>query len=340
MLCASAPDCIIQADEKTGRSRRRKLWRCRNVIQKSEVHFLIFFLAGCDGSTSECGPPLEKKQIFSTYIATSNVLYYRISVVWVLIRKPYKTPNKKENWPKSFLRDYLWTFGKGVLYWHWERSGVLYGNHIYIVMQEEGGDHILKIKTLLVGVLLCTCSCGPALTNRPSVHHDTRTILISRCIASFHQELVKLSKEYPQLSGIDRALIKDGGLHFESGVTFPEKKGIPHYTHQNACQIRLSIRDVADIRKFEKGKEHLYFAASEIYCGPEIGISYAWTFWTNPKGKNSSEFRIAVKQTFEESFLALINELKKEWACITTGWTWLVFRCALYQQVILDVRLL
>ncbi len=33
-----------------------------------------------------------------------------------VIRKPYKTPNKKENWPKSFPGDYLWTLGKGVLY--------------------------------------------------------------------------------------------------------------------------------------------------------------------------------------------------------------------------------
>ena len=34
---------------------------------------------------------------------------------------------------KSFSRDDLWTLGKGVLYGHSERSGVLYGNHIYIV---------------------------------------------------------------------------------------------------------------------------------------------------------------------------------------------------------------
>jgi len=35
---------------------------------------------------------------------------------WILIRKPYKRPNKKENLPKSFSRDCLWTLGKGVLY--------------------------------------------------------------------------------------------------------------------------------------------------------------------------------------------------------------------------------
>ena len=68
-----------------------------------------------EGKTNRRGPPLEKKQIFSNCIATLNVLYYRISVVWVLIRKPYKTPNKKENRPKAFPRDYLWTLGKGVL---------------------------------------------------------------------------------------------------------------------------------------------------------------------------------------------------------------------------------
>lgn len=41
------------------------------------------------GKTNQREPPFEKKQILSTYIATLNVLYYRISVVWVLIRKPY-----------------------------------------------------------------------------------------------------------------------------------------------------------------------------------------------------------------------------------------------------------
>ena len=44
-----------------------------------------------------------------------------------------RPPNKKKNWPKSFPKDYLWTLDKGVLYGHSERSGVLYGNHIYIV---------------------------------------------------------------------------------------------------------------------------------------------------------------------------------------------------------------
>ena len=38
-----------------------------------------------------------------------------------------------EDWPKSFPRNYLRTSGKGVLYGHSERSGVLYGNHIYVV---------------------------------------------------------------------------------------------------------------------------------------------------------------------------------------------------------------
>jgi len=33
-----------------------------------------------------------------------------------VIRKTYKRPNKKENGPKSFPKDYLWTLGKGVLY--------------------------------------------------------------------------------------------------------------------------------------------------------------------------------------------------------------------------------
>ncbi len=35
---------------------------------------------------------------------------------WILIWKPYKRPNKKENGTESFSRDYLWTLGKGVLY--------------------------------------------------------------------------------------------------------------------------------------------------------------------------------------------------------------------------------
>ena len=64
---------------------------------------------------------------------SAGVLYCKINIVWVLIRKPYKRPNKKEDRPKSFPRDYLLTLGKGVLYGHLKRSGVLYGNHIYIV---------------------------------------------------------------------------------------------------------------------------------------------------------------------------------------------------------------
>jgi hypothetical protein len=51
---------------------------------------------------------------------------------WDVIRKPYKTPDKK-NWPKSFPKSYLRTSGKGMLYEHSERPGVLYGNHINIV---------------------------------------------------------------------------------------------------------------------------------------------------------------------------------------------------------------
>jgi hypothetical protein len=56
---------------------------------------------------------------------------------WDVIRKPYKTHNKKENWPNSFSGYYLWTSGKGVLYGLSERSGVLYGNHIYIVSSKR-----------------------------------------------------------------------------------------------------------------------------------------------------------------------------------------------------------
>ena len=49
------------------------------------------------------------------YLSTvTNVLYYIDSVVWVLIRTPYKTPNKKVNWHESFPGDYLWTLGKGI----------------------------------------------------------------------------------------------------------------------------------------------------------------------------------------------------------------------------------
>ena len=56
-------------------------------------------------------------------------------VIW----KPYKTPNKKENWLKSFPEDDLWISGKGVLYGHSDSSGVLYGNHINIVGQQVRG---------------------------------------------------------------------------------------------------------------------------------------------------------------------------------------------------------
>ena len=66
-----------------------------------------------------------------------------------VIRKPYKIPNKKENWAKLFPRDYLWTLGKGVLYGHSERSGVLYGNHIYTVGPYEKGDD-MQYKVVVV----------------------------------------------------------------------------------------------------------------------------------------------------------------------------------------------
>ena len=36
--------------------------------------------------------------------------------VGMLYRNHIKNPNKKENWPESFPRDYLWILGKGVLY--------------------------------------------------------------------------------------------------------------------------------------------------------------------------------------------------------------------------------
>ena len=37
-------------------------------------------------------------------------------ISFVIIWKPYKTPNKKEDWTKPFPRDYLWTLSKVVLY--------------------------------------------------------------------------------------------------------------------------------------------------------------------------------------------------------------------------------
>jgi hypothetical protein len=52
---------------------------------------------------------------------------------WDVIRKPYKNSNKTKIRSKSFPKDYLRASDKGVLYGHLERSGVLYGNHIYIV---------------------------------------------------------------------------------------------------------------------------------------------------------------------------------------------------------------
>ena len=42
-----------------------------------------------------------------------------------------RPPPKKGNGPKSFPRNYLRTSGKGVLYGHSEKSGILYGNHMH-----------------------------------------------------------------------------------------------------------------------------------------------------------------------------------------------------------------
>ena len=64
---------------------------------------------------------------------------------------------KKENWPKSFPKDYLWTLGNGVLYQHSERSGVLYGNHKYVVRSEkieEGNLCISLIMSMLFILML------------------------------------------------------------------------------------------------------------------------------------------------------------------------------------------
>ncbi len=58
---------------------------------------------------------------------------------WDVIRKLHKAPDKKEDRPESLPRDYLWSLGKGVLYGHSERSGVLCGSHMYV-----GLDGILK----------------------------------------------------------------------------------------------------------------------------------------------------------------------------------------------------
>ena len=103
------------------------------------------------------------------------------------MRKPYKIPNKKENWSKSFPRDYLRTSSKGVLYGHSERSGVLYGNHIYIVSAEKGGtlyelnnmtmrreiavlalkDGLLFFRIWRIAIFKKTCLCNTFPENPP-----------------------------------------------------------------------------------------------------------------------------------------------------------------------------
>ena len=58
-----------------------------------------------DADISETHQMIENRQV-----------HFELPGRWILIRKPYKRPNRKENWPKSFPRDYLWTLGKGLLY--------------------------------------------------------------------------------------------------------------------------------------------------------------------------------------------------------------------------------
>jgi hypothetical protein len=67
-------------------------------------------------------------------------------VIW----KPHKTPNQKERQPKSFAKDHLRILGQGVLYGHLERLGVLYGNHIYIVMSKHIWKIWIPITTLII----------------------------------------------------------------------------------------------------------------------------------------------------------------------------------------------
>jgi hypothetical protein len=53
------------------------------------------------------------------------------------MRKPYKTPKKKENWPRSLTKNYLWILSKGVLCRQFGHCGFLSGNHIYIVRRHR-----------------------------------------------------------------------------------------------------------------------------------------------------------------------------------------------------------
>ena len=69
-----------------------------------------------------------------------------------VIRKPYNTPNKKGNCPKSRPRNYLWISCKEVLYGHSERSGVLYGNHIYTVITQDIMNTVLKVDLIENGL--------------------------------------------------------------------------------------------------------------------------------------------------------------------------------------------
>ncbi len=78
-----------------------------------------------------------------------------------VIRKPYNISNKKGNCPKSRPRNYLWISCEGVLYGHSERSGVLYGNHIYTVGSHERTRKV-KRKAMLLILALCCCSCEAA----------------------------------------------------------------------------------------------------------------------------------------------------------------------------------
>lgn len=161
-------------------------------------------------------------------------------------------------------------------------------------------------KMVVILLLISICTCAPVATTNLSTCREDRAALISDCIANLHRELVELSAKHVQLSGIDRVVSTSNEMLFNNAVVFAEKKGPPIYQQSNATYIRLIVRDVG-VKEEEDS-----FTQSELYCGPETGISYWWSFFTNPAGENASEFKDEVNRIRKHCLTDLINRLKSK----------------------------
>ena len=173
--------------------------------------------------------PFSGQKFDLIFLLQIRFLRYRLSVagtrtakwLWVFIRKPYKTPNKKGNCPKSRPRNYLWISYKGVLYGHSERCGVLYGNHIYTVRRPNmntlpvlciiiplaaifmhwrirSGYYKktrLPIRDRLLWAFICSAPPVAAFMSRPNLYMGIVICIIFLSVLLFGSKLEKTSEQ-------------------------------------------------------------------------------------------------------------------------------------------------